>query len=303
MQESLYQTADTGVSHQTADAGDSLSDSGCRRLSIRQRMQETLSDSGCRSLLIRQRMQETLYQTADAGDSLSDSGCRSLSIMTADAGDSLSDSGCRRLSIRQRMQSLSIRQRMQEYLHQTADAGDSLSDSRCRSLPSDSGCRRLSIRQRMQETLYQTADAGDTISDSGCRSLLHQTADPGVSLDNGCRRLYISGCRNLSIRQRMQESPAGVSLHQTADAERLLTRQLSCLVRSLSASDSGCRETLCIRQSDAGVSSSDSRCRRRSIRQYDAGDSPFRHPLSDAGDSLHQTARMLSDRESPASAV
>ena len=43
MQESLYQTADAGVS---------------------------LSDSGCRSLSIRQLMQETLYQTVDAGDSL-----------------------------------------------------------------------------------------------------------------------------------------------------------------------------------------------------------------------------------------
>ena len=42
MQETLYQTADAG---------------------------NTLSDSGCRSLSIRQRMQETLYQTADAGDS------------------------------------------------------------------------------------------------------------------------------------------------------------------------------------------------------------------------------------------
>ena len=49
MQESLYQTA---------DADDSPSDSGCRRLTITQ------------------RMQETLYQTADAGDSLSYSGCR-----------------------------------------------------------------------------------------------------------------------------------------------------------------------------------------------------------------------------------
>ena len=45
MQESLNQTADAG---------------------------ETLSDSGCRSLSIRQRMQETLYQTKDAGDTLSD---------------------------------------------------------------------------------------------------------------------------------------------------------------------------------------------------------------------------------------
>ena len=40
--------------HQTADAGVSPSDSGCRRLSIRR------------------RMQESLYQTADAGDNLSD---------------------------------------------------------------------------------------------------------------------------------------------------------------------------------------------------------------------------------------
>ena len=64
--------------HQTADAGDSLSDSGFRRHSIRQRMQEfgyltadagvSLSDSECRRLSIRQQMQETLYQTADAGD-------------------------------------------------------------------------------------------------------------------------------------------------------------------------------------------------------------------------------------------
>ena len=45
MQKSLYQTADAG---------------------------DTLSDSGCRSLSIRQRMQETLNQTADAGVSLSD---------------------------------------------------------------------------------------------------------------------------------------------------------------------------------------------------------------------------------------
>ena len=46
MQETLYQTADAGVS---------LSDSGCRRHSIRH------------------RMQKSLYQTADAGDTLSDS--------------------------------------------------------------------------------------------------------------------------------------------------------------------------------------------------------------------------------------
>ena len=73
MQETLYQTVDAEVS---------LSDNGCRRHSIRQRMQETLyqtagtevslSDSGGRSLSIRQRMQKSLYQTADAGVFLSD---------------------------------------------------------------------------------------------------------------------------------------------------------------------------------------------------------------------------------------
>ena len=50
MQETLYQTADAG---------------------------DTLSDSGSRLLSIRQRMQETLYQTADAG----------VFYHTADAGD------------------------------------------------------------------------------------------------------------------------------------------------------------------------------------------------------------------------
>ena len=66
MQETLYQTV---------DAGDTLSDSGFRRLSIRQRMQETIyqtagaedyqtADAGDS---VRQRMRETLYQIADAG--------------------------------------------------------------------------------------------------------------------------------------------------------------------------------------------------------------------------------------------
>ena len=53
MQETLYQTADAG---------------------------DTLSASGCKSLSIRQWMQETLYQTADAEVSLLDSGCRRHSI-------------------------------------------------------------------------------------------------------------------------------------------------------------------------------------------------------------------------------
>ena len=45
MQKSLYQTAIAGVSK---------------------------SDSGCRKSSIRQRMQKSLYQTVDAGDTLSD---------------------------------------------------------------------------------------------------------------------------------------------------------------------------------------------------------------------------------------
>ena len=62
MQESLYQTADAG---------------------------DTLSNSGCRSLSIRQRMQKSLFQTADAGVSQLDSGCRRHSYETADAGETL----------------------------------------------------------------------------------------------------------------------------------------------------------------------------------------------------------------------
>ena len=49
MQETLYQTADAG---------------------------DTLSASGCTILSIDEWMQETFYQTADAEVSLSDSGCR-----------------------------------------------------------------------------------------------------------------------------------------------------------------------------------------------------------------------------------
>ena len=78
--------------YQTADPGDTLSESGCR---------SPPSESGCRSFSIRGQMQETFYQKADAGVSPSDSGCRRHSI----------------------------RQRMQETLYQTDDAGDTLSDS------------------------------------------------------------------------------------------------------------------------------------------------------------------------------
>ena len=52
--------------YQAADAGLSLPESGCRRLSIRQ------------------RMQETLYQTAGAEVSLSDRGCRRLLHLLSD---------------------------------------------------------------------------------------------------------------------------------------------------------------------------------------------------------------------------
>ena len=69
----LYQTAvqtadDNGCRSIPADAEDSLSDSGCRRHFIRQRMQKSLYQEG--RVSIRKRM---LYQTADEGDSLLDS--------------------------------------------------------------------------------------------------------------------------------------------------------------------------------------------------------------------------------------
>ena len=70
MQESLYQTADAGVS---------------------------ISDSGCKRLYIRQRMQETLYHRVDARDTLSDSGRMRL-YQTADADCSISVMGCKRLN-------------------------------------------------------------------------------------------------------------------------------------------------------------------------------------------------------------
>ena len=60
-----------------SDAGDTLSDMGCRSLPIGHEVQETLyqrgvagvslSDSVCRRHSIRQQLQESLYQTSDAG--------------------------------------------------------------------------------------------------------------------------------------------------------------------------------------------------------------------------------------------
>ena len=100
MQDCLYQTADTVF---------------------------TLSDSGCRRQSIRQQMQYSLYQTADAGLSFFTQRMQYSLYQTADAGNTLSVSGCRRHSIRQRMQetlckSLFIRQPMKESLYQIANA-------------------------------------------------------------------------------------------------------------------------------------------------------------------------------------
>ena len=58
--------------HQTEDAGVSLSDSGCKSLPIRQRMQESLYQTAHAGDTIRQWMQKSLYHTADAGDTPSD---------------------------------------------------------------------------------------------------------------------------------------------------------------------------------------------------------------------------------------
>ena len=127
VQETLYQTA---------HAGASPSDSGCRRHSIRQQMERLLYPLSNRSLLLPLSDEDTPAFTVR---------CRVSCICCLIE--------CRRHS---------IRQWMQETPYQTADAGVS---------PSDSGCRRLSIRQRMQDILYQTADARVSPSDSGCRSI------------------------------------------------------------------------------------------------------------------------------------
>ena len=74
MQESLYKTwmqetvsdSRSKRQYQTGGAGVPISDSGCRSLYIRQRMQDTLYQTADVRVYIRQQMQETLYQTADA---------------------------------------------------------------------------------------------------------------------------------------------------------------------------------------------------------------------------------------------
>ena len=149
---------------------------------------------------MRPSMQKFLYQTEDAGF-----------YQPADAGLSISDSRCKKQSDsdwcrRQKShRSLSIRQRMQDSLYRIMDAGLSLTVSRC---------RRHSMRPSMQKFLYQTAyagfyqpvDAGLSISDSRCKN--QSDSNVGHFLeDRRCSRYYHnSEFRNLSIRQRMQDS-------------------------------------------------------------------------------------------------
>ena len=134
MHDTLFETADAGVSYQTANAGVSLSDSGCMIYSIRQQMQYSFYQEADAGNSMRQRMQEPLFQTADAGVSLSDIGCRTL-LQAVDAGDTLSDSRCKTKSIRQRMQCS---------LYQTANAGVSVIISDSRFKKTNNGCMFLS---------------------------------------------------------------------------------------------------------------------------------------------------------------
>ena len=101
LQETLYQTAETGVLYQTADARDS----------IRQQMQETIYMAADAREFIRQDARDYIRQ--DAGVSISDSGCKRL-YHTAVARDSISDSGDRS----------SISDSRCKRLYQTADARD-----------------------------------------------------------------------------------------------------------------------------------------------------------------------------------
>ena len=133
MQEILYQTADAGVSiSESGCKGLYITDSGCKTLHIRQPIQETLYQTADVKDYITQRMQEFLYQTVDARDSIP-------VYHTAYARDPISNRRCT---------SLYIRQRMQESLYQTMDARDY-------------------IRQDARYCIGQ--DAGVSISDSGCK--------------------------------------------------------------------------------------------------------------------------------------
>ena len=123
------------------------------------------------------------------------------------------------------------------------------------------------IIQRMQETLYLTDDARVYISDSGCRNLfIRQWMQETISdrmQDTVSDRMQESQYQTadardyMYIRQRTQETP-----YQTADARDTM-------------SDSGCRRLY--QTVDAGVSIPDNGCKRLYIRQ----------PIQE---SLYQTA-------------
>ena len=55
---------------------ETISDSGCKRLYQTADAGVSLSDSGCWSLSIRDPMQQTLYQTVDARVSILETGCK-----------------------------------------------------------------------------------------------------------------------------------------------------------------------------------------------------------------------------------
>ena len=73
LQDSLHHTTHAENTLQIADGGVSLSDSGFRRQSITQRMQDYIRQHIQETVLAKEQMQESLYQTMDTGDILSDS--------------------------------------------------------------------------------------------------------------------------------------------------------------------------------------------------------------------------------------
>ena len=133
------------------DGGVSITESGCRNLYIRQRVQESplltvdavvfITDTWYKSLYIRVLVQESPYQMVGAG---------AVSILDGVGW------------------SLDMIQRIQESLYQTVgavfsipDSGVSLLDSRYRSLyvrpwVLNSWCRSICIRQWLQKPLYHS---------------------------------------------------------------------------------------------------------------------------------------------------
>ena len=161
-----------------------LSNSGCIRNSIKNRIKDSLSDNRFRTLTIKQKMQ-SLFNRGCRGHSMRQRMRVSL-YQTADAGVSLSDSGCIRYSIRKELQESSfyIRHRMQDFLLQRMQEPLHQKHLRYR------GCRSFSFYKRMHKSLFHTADVGFTLSNIRCRTpirqqmqySLYQTADAGVIL-------------------------------------------------------------------------------------------------------------------------